>query len=316
MALTRRALLGAGAASGIAAAGIAGYEIGASSSDEEAVAGTAVPFTGRHQAGIATPAQDRLHFAAFDVVVDDRRSVQELLREWTAAAARMTAGRPAEPSAPNALLPPTDTGEAMGLGPSQLTVTIGLGPPLFDHRFGLASARPAPLQPLPLLPGDELDPERSGGDLCVQACANDPQVAFHAVRNLARIGRGTVVMRWSQLGFGRTSTTSRSQSTPRNLMGFKDGTNNLKAEEPQLLDEHVWVQRGDGPDWMTGGTYLVARRIRMHIETWDRSPLNDQEEVIGRTPGVRPRPSHSMRRNTSHRPGSFSTSPTPAGPAP
>ena len=36
---------------------------------------------------------------------------------------------------------------------------------------------------------------------------------------------------------------------------------------------------------MTGGTYLVARRIRMHIETWDRSPLNEQELVVGRTKG-------------------------------
>ena len=150
----------------------------------------------------------------------------------------------------------------MGLGPSQLTVTIGLGPSLFDHRFGLASARPAPLQPLPPLPGDELDPERSGGDLCVQACADDPQVAFHAVRNLARIGRGTVVMRWSQLGFGRTSTTSRSQATPRNLMGFKDGTNNLKAEDVAALNRHVWVG-SEGPAWLRDGSYVVTRRIRM-----------------------------------------------------
>ena len=69
----------------------------------------------------------------------------------------------------------------------------------------------------------------------MQACADDPQVAFHAVRNLARIGRGIVVMRWSQLGFGRTSSTSTAQETPRNLMGFKDGTNNITAEEPRSL---------------------------------------------------------------------------------
>ena len=129
-------------------------------------------------------------------------------------------------------------------------MTIGLGPSLFDDRFGLASARPAPrCGRCPPLPGDELDPERSGGDLCVQACADDPQVAFHAVRNLARIGRGTVVMRWSQLGFGRTSTTSRAQATPRNLMGFKDGTNNIKAEDVAALNRHVWVgERGAGVD--------------------------------------------------------------------
>ena len=130
--------------------------------------------------------------------------------------------------------------------------------------------------------GDQLDPERSGGDLCVQACADDPQVAFHAVRNLARLGRGHVTMRWCQLGFGRTSTTSRAQSTPRNLMGFKDGTNNIRAEDRDAMEQHVWVGASDSPAWMRGGTYLVARRIGMLIEVWDRASLKDQEETIGR----------------------------------
>ena len=115
----------------------------------------------------------------------------------------------------------------------------------------------------------------------MQACADDPQVAFHAVRNLARIGRGTVVMRWSQLGFGRTASTSRSQETPRNLMGFKDGTANIKAEDTEAMDRFVWVG-GEGPAWMRGGSYLVTRRIRMLLEIWDRSSLEDQEQTIGR----------------------------------
>jgi len=163
-------------------------------------------------------------------------------------------------------------------------VTFGLGPALFDERFGLAGQRPAPLRPLPALPGDELDPARSGGDLCIQACADDPQVAFHAVRNLARIGRGAVTVRWSQLGFGRTASTSRTQATPRNLMGFKDGTRNLKAEDPDALARHVWVagDRPGEPAWLRDGTYLVARRIRMLIEVWDRTSLGDQEQTIGR----------------------------------
>ena len=91
------------------------------------------------------------------------------------------------------------------------------------------------------LAGAALRPEISGGDVCVQACAHDPQVAVHAVRNLARIGFGVVSVRWSQLGFGRTSSTSREQQTPRNLMGFKDGTANLKAED-DALREHLWVR--------------------------------------------------------------------------
>jgi deferrochelatase/peroxidase EfeB len=165
-------------------------------------------------------------------------------------------------------------------------VTVGLGPSLFEgargRRLGLASRRPAALADLPTLPGDVLEPQRSGGDLCVQACSDDPQVAFHAVRNLARIGRGAVVMRWSQLGFGRTSTTSRSQSTPRNLMGFKDGTANIRAEDTAAMDRFVWVGDEEGPAWMLGGTYLVARRIRMLLEVWDRASLGDQERTIGR----------------------------------
>ena len=54
---------------------------------------------------------------------------------------------------------------------------------------------------------------------------------MHAIRNLARVGFGKVAVRWSQLGFGRTSSTTRDQATPRNLFGFKDGPANLKAED-------------------------------------------------------------------------------------
>ncbi len=288
--LSRRALLGGAGAAALTAAGVgAGIAIGSSGSDDDgggaAGADQVVAFDGEHQAGIVTPAQDRLHFAAFDVVSERPEDVRALLRAWTEAARRMTAGRPAGPVNDVALAPPDDTGEAIGLTAAHLTVTFGFGPSLFDDRFGLATRRPSALRDLPPLPGDELDPARSGGDLCVQACADDPQVAFHAIRNLARIARGTAVIRWSQLGFGRTSSTSRAQDTPRNLMGFKDRTNNLKAEDGDALARSVWVGE-EGPAWLRGGTYLVARRIRMLIEAWDRASLSDQEQTIGRTKAV------------------------------
>jgi deferrochelatase/peroxidase EfeB len=284
--LTRRTLLASAAGGGIAAAAGGGFVLGREGDSEPASPGSqTVAFHGRHQAGIATPAQDRLHFAAFDVEDGVRASdLRDLLRTWSRSAQRMTAGHPVADANHEALAPPQDTGEALGLTPAHLTVTFGLGPALFDERFGLAGKRPAPLRTLPALPGDELDPERSGGDLCIQACADDPQVAFHAVRNLARIGRGAVTVRWSQLGFGRTASTSRTQATPRNLMGFKDGTRNLKAEDPDALARHVWVagDRPGEPAWLRDGTYLVARRIRMLIEVWDRTSLGDQEQTIGR----------------------------------
>ncbi|HEY0951657.1 iron uptake transporter deferrochelatase/peroxidase subunit, partial [Nocardioides sp.] len=255
--------------------------------------GDAFAFRGAHQAGIVTPAQDRLHFAAFDVTTGSRAQLIALLKAWTEAADRMTRGLPAGEVGPvegASNLPPDDTGEAIGLSASGLTITFGFGPSLFRDargrdRFGLADRRPEALRDLPHFPGDMLDPERSSGDLCVQACADDPQVAVHAIRNLARIGFGTVAVRWSQLGFGRTSTTSTSQSTPRNLFGFKDGTANVKAEEPDALAEHVWVGARDDAraDWLAGGSYLVTRRINMTIEVWDRQPLGDQEAFVGRT---------------------------------
>ncbi len=281
--LTRRRLLasaGVGAA-GIGLGGAAGYLVGTESAEASDGTGS-VPFYGEHQAGIATPAQDRLHFAAFDLVDKSPAALRELMQEWSAAAAEMTAGEMVGDVNEVQLAPPDDTGETVGLLPSRLTVTFGFGPSLFEHRgLGLSGKRPAALREIPPLPADELNPGESGGDICVQACSDDPQVAFHAVRNLARIGRGTVVMRWSQLGFGRTASTSRSQETPRNLMGFKDGTANIKAEDSEAMDRFVWVGN-EGPAWMRGGAYLVTRRIRMLLEIWDRSALADQERTIGR----------------------------------
>lgn len=240
-----------------------------------------VPFDGPHQAGIVTPAPDRLAFAAFDVTTTSRDDLQALLRTWTAAARRMTQGLPAGDVGGDAAAPPEDTGEALGLPAASLTVTLGLGRSLFDDRFGLAPRRPAALIDLPALPGDDLDPSLSGGDLCLQACSDDPQVSFHAVRDLGRLGRGMVALRWFQLGFGRTASTSSAQVTPRNLMGFKDGTDNIVAEDQAAVDRHVWVAHADQP-WMRGGSYLVARRIRMRIESWDRTSLGEQEAVFGR----------------------------------
>ena len=296
--LTRRRLLGvgAGAAAIGAVAGAGGAyaarrgdaSTGTSAATSVALEGAEVPFRGERQSGIVTPAQDRMHFVALDVVTKDPAAVAEMLTAWTRAAERLTVGVEAAPGGVVGGGPyraPEDTGEAYDLDASGLTVTIGYGPSLFDDRFGLADRKPAALRNLPGFMGDDLDPARSGGDICIQACANDPQVAVHAVRNLVRMGFGVVSVRWSQLGFGRTSSTTRNQVTPRNLFGFKDGTNNLKAEDADALAEHVWVQPEDVPGasaWMAGGSYLVARRIRMHVEIWDRAPLQEQQDIIGR----------------------------------
>jgi len=286
--LSRRRFLGI-AAGGAAIGATAG--IGVSAVRSHAVSAThaamqaPVAFEGVHQAGIATPAQDRVHFTAFDLTVADRFELVALLKEWTLAARKLTLGLPSgslDDADVVAEDPPSDTGETLDLPAAGLTLTIGFGPSMFDHRLGLRARRPAALADLPFFAGDALDAAISDGDLCIQACANDPQVALHAMRQLTRIGAGVVTPRWAQMGFLRTTGVGDPHATPRNLLGLKDGTLNLDVTQPALLDQHVWASADDGAGWMAGGSYLVSRRIRMHIEAWDRSALEEQEGTIGR----------------------------------
>jgi deferrochelatase/peroxidase EfeB len=289
---SRREVLGAAGKLALlgAAATVAGCDVASRSGGNAAATQSgAVDFYGPHQAGIATPAQERLVYGAFDLLDADRRVLQTLLRQWTGAAADLVAARPVgsvAPADPSAA--PSDTGEAIGLPAANLTITVGLGRSVFvddrgADRLGLAHQLPPALVDLPAFGGGEnLDPSSSGGDISVQCCADDAQVAFHAFHNLVRIAHEAASVRWTQLGFGRTSSTSTTQDTPRNLQGFKDGTNNLKAEDGALMDEHVWVGDHDEPAWMRGGSYAVTRRIRMHLEAWDRSALSDQQDTIGR----------------------------------
>ena len=291
---SRRAMF-TGAGLGAALAGLAGVAGGraweASQRPEEAIL-TTYPFRGDHQAGITTPAQDNMFTAAFDVSATDVEDLKTLLSEWAVAAEQMTAGEliGGQPSS-NKQLPPKDTGEAWGYKPNGLTITFGVGKGLFvdadgKDRFGLAAKMPAVLKEgMPSFAGDQLHAAQSDGDLLIQACSNDAQVCVHAIRNLTRIAFGTATLRWSQVGYGRTSSTSVDQETPRNLFGFKDGTNNIKAEDSSdQLNKHLWVQKGDdaAAEWMTGGTYYVARRIRMLAEIWDRLRLIEQEQTMGR----------------------------------
>jgi deferrochelatase/peroxidase EfeB len=279
--LSRRRLLGG---LGLAGAGfvVGGAIVDATGIDASAAGAPGVPFHGSHQGGIITPTQDRMVFSTLNVVDGTSRAeLRDLLATWTDAAARMTAGQlVGEDDDLNS--PPLDTGEAIGSDVGGLTVTIGYGPSLFDRRFGLAARKPRLLVDLPPLPNEDLDPNYTGGDLCIQACSDDPLVAFHAARNLARLGLGTVEHNWMELGFGKNSTTSRGGTTPRNLMGFKDGTRNLRAADADLVNRYVWIGEETDQPWLRRGSYLVARRIRMFIENWDRDYLADQQHVFGR----------------------------------
>jgi deferrochelatase/peroxidase EfeB len=273
---------------------VAGLLLAAAALALPAAPARTLPFRGAHQAGILTPAQKNTYFAVFDLTTAQRGEVIHLLKAWTVAAERMAAGRTAQPlgrglrlaagpvtGTPAAGTPAADTCEAIGLSPAHLTLTFGFGAGLFvkdgHDRYGLAARRPEGLVDLPAFPGDQLVAGGTGGDLSVQACADDPQVAFHAVRQLARMAEGVAQLRWAQPGF----CGDFEGATVRNLMGFLDGTGNPATGDPALMDKFIWVG-GEGPAWLRGGSYLVVRKSRIALEHWDRMSVAFQEETFGR----------------------------------
>ena len=230
-------------------------------------------FYGEHQAGITTPSQRNIYFLVMDLHTNKLDDVKQMFKDWTTYAANLTQGKNIKPYEKNPFVPPTDTGEADSMGAYGLTLTFGISPS-FLKKMGLTHKQPKEFQDLPKFPRDQLRENLTGGDICIQACAEDAQVAFHAVRQLVRQARSNITMRWSQSGFVGFDTGNQ---TPRNLFGFKDGTANQSTIK--AADKNLWA---DAPDWMKGGTYLVTRVIQMHLETWDRTSLKGQEDTFGR----------------------------------
>ena len=232
-----------------------------------------ISFYGKHQAGITTPMQKNIYFVVLDLRTTDKNELIQLFKDWTDYSQKLVNGELVKKDGSNALLPPSDTGETVGLNPYRLTLTFGVSAS-FLTKLGLEKKRPKLFRDLPAFPKEQLREQYTGGDVVIQACADDEQVAFHAVRNLIRKGRNKVTMKWSQSGF---AAIGDRMETPRNLFGFKDGTANVTTEKD--FDKVVWA---DSQDWMKNGSYMAVRRIIMHLETWDRTNLQEQENTFGR----------------------------------
>ena len=240
------------------------------------------PFWGVHQGGITNEEQTQTYFISFDMVSNNREDLIKLLQSWTLTAAEITNGpEKFKPHlSPNE--PTLESGAAVGLSPKGLTITFGFGPSLFEKngedRYGIAKNRPEALVDLPRFPGDQLNIERTGGDISIQVSANDPQFVEYAVRKFAKTANGVAEIKWAQTGF---NGSFKKGDTPRNQMGFKDGTLNIDVTKPDLMNKFVWVGN-EGPEWIRGGSYLVVRQIRISLAHWDDMKTSFQEETIGR----------------------------------
>ncbi|KAA0112943.1 Dyp-type peroxidase [Mycolicibacterium sp. P9-22] len=271
--VNRRRLLTGGAAA--LAAGAALTQCGAAQSaipPPDGFGGVAEPFHGAHQSGITTAPQAHALFVALDLAPDAGRGAREtlaaVLKLWSADAARLTQGRPAL----------ADTEPELAGRPARLTVSVGLGPGLFD-RIGLAHRRPPTVIELPAFRTDRLDPRFCGGDVLLQICADDPMVVAHTSRVLLKNVRAMTRQRWRQHGFRHAHGADGSGRTMRNLMGQVDGTANLR--EAAEFDRFIWDE-GAGQPWFAGGTILVLRRIRAEMDSWDELDRASKEFAVGR----------------------------------
>lgn len=287
--LGRRAFLGATAAA--AGGAVAGGLLQASRDDHTpGASGAAIqPFRGRHQAGVTAPPAPAGLVAGFDVRAADRAALRDLFATLTDTIEHVMDGMAWPDQQPG--FPPLDTG-VLGPtpGPTGTSVIVGLGASLFGDpgrgdRFGLAAQRPPELTPMPTFANDGLvRPELSHGDLSIVVQATDGDAAAHALRQIRRVTRDTLVPRWQREGFLRLDPERTPGGAPgRNLLGFKDGTANPGAADMEALDRVVWVQDGDDhPAWAIGGTYQAIRIIRMLVEFWDRTRLSEQEAIFHR----------------------------------
>lgn len=244
----------------------------------------AVPFYGPNQAGITTPTPAAGIVASFDVAAADREGLAGMFRTLTERIAFLTRGGQAETV--DDKFPPLDSG-ILGpqIMPDSLTITVAVGASLFDQRYGLEPIKPKHLQRMTSFPNDALDPEWCHGDLVLQFCANRPETAIHALRDIVKHTSAATVLKWKIDGFlPSLAEKAHRKMTGRNLLGFKDGTANPDPSDEVMMNRVVWIGADrDEPAWTQGGSYQVVRVVRHFLERWDRTPLQEQEAIFGRT---------------------------------
>jgi deferrochelatase/peroxidase EfeB len=251
--------------------------------DEDDGTQARLPFFGAHQSGVITPQPATVLYVSFETLASGRDDLDRLFRLLTERIAFLTQGGAAPRADPR--MPPPDSG-VLGptVFPDNLSITVAVGASLFDDRFGLAARRPRHLVRMQQFPNDALDADQCHGDMLLTFCANTAETNIHALRDIIKHTPDLLAIRWKTEGFlPPPNIKKQGRDTVRNLLGFKDGTANLDTRDAALMDRLIWVPPArNEPGWAAAGTYQVVRMIRMLVERWDRTPLQEQENIFGR----------------------------------
>jgi deferrochelatase/peroxidase EfeB len=252
-------------------------------------------YEGVHQAGIADPVwpaaapagvdantyaksyagdverQRHLHIVFADALTDRKAELKSALEALSGFARHQMLKEPPP-------LRPLDPPPAN----RRVTVTIGLGAPIFltrhgDDRFGFAALRPRGLKIMPQFVGDDgFDPADQATDLVLLIASDDYYVNEYI---LGRVLYGTVsplvVVRRVERGYARPDSREPS--------GFEDGITNPKnLADDRRLDRFVFVRRGDPePDWCADGTYMAYRKVRRRLKAFFQLDVPKREDIFG-----------------------------------
>lgn len=297
--ISRRSLLGGGALAAAAAlAGTAGCSSGTTTAGATSSAGSSaaaasgatqggpvgvarpaeaialfgkdrVDFYGAHQAGVLTGQQAHGVFVGLNlrtgVGLDRVRTMMQMLSD---DAAHLMAGEK----------PLTALEPDIAAQPARLTVTFGFGRGLFAA-IGKTQAMPPALASLPAFRTDKLEPRWGQTDLVLQICCEEPVTLSYAQRRLIRDAEPFAAVAWVQAGFVNSLGTEPPGTTPRNLMGMRDGTANER--DPEQAAAVVWCTDPAYP-WLVGGSHLVIRRMRIDLALWDDLEGEGKEIAFGR----------------------------------
>jgi dye decolorizing peroxidase len=215
---------------------------------------------GTHQTGVITPnpPQTFVLISTWDLATVSKSSIGEVLAVLSTSIATLMAG--ADP-----LL--------AGMSVDNLTVTVGVGPKVVRA----VDATLPGAQDLPKFSHEDIADADRGGDILIQACANDALVVSLATKSLAAKLGSSWMKRWEQSGF--RGANLQETNAARNILGFIDGIVGPKTDAERAQD--VWL--GNEGKSLQGGTIITLRRFIVDTAKFLGQPVAAQEAVFGRT---------------------------------